>query len=102
VPFRAPWPVRTIAKLFLKNKFLNQTLTPGFQIPASAKSIVYPDENKTLEAALEHLRLATARCKGEPHRADHPLFDKLPRDDWDRFNFRHAEMHMSFVQPATA
>jgi hypothetical protein len=85
--------------LFLKKKFLYQTLTPGFQIPESAKSTVYPDDAKSLDDALAHLRTSVARCKQEDHRADHPLFDKISREDWDLFNFRHAEMHMSFVKP---
>ena len=33
---------------------------------------------------------------------DHPLFDDLSQVEWDRFSLRHAEMHMSFVQPQTA
>jgi hypothetical protein len=98
LPFRAPWLFRTIGKLFLKKKFLHQSLPPGFQIPDDAKSTVYPDDAKSLDDALEHLRTSIARCKQEDHRADHPLFDKISREDWDLFNLRHAEMHMSFVK----
>ena len=100
LPFKAPWPMRVIGKLFLKNKFLNQPLPPGFSIPESAKPTVYPDETKTVDVALEHLRRAIARCKSETQRASHPLFDNLSQDEWDRFSLRHAEMHMSFSQPA--
>lgn len=100
--FKVPWPMRVVAKLFLKNKLLNSPLSPGFQIPDSVKPAVYPQETVSLEAALGHLRQAVARCKSEPHRAGHPLLDDLSREEWDKFSLRHAEMHMSFVQPQTA
>lgn len=100
--FKVPWPLRVIGKMFLKNKFLNNSLSPGFQIPKSVKPKVHPQETVTVEAALDHLSQAVARCKREPHRADHPLFDYLSREEWDRFSLRHAEMHMSFAQPQTA
>jgi len=99
LPFRAPWPMRVICKLFLKRKFLDETLSPGFQIPASAKAKVYPQESKTLEAAMDHLRHAIERCKNEPERALHGALDELSTEEWDRFSLRHAEMHMSFARP---
>ena len=100
LPFKAPWPMRVVGKLFLKNKFLNGALPPGFQIPDSARPVVYPDEAITVEASLEHLRRAIARCRNEPGRASHPLLDNLSQDEWDRFSLRHAELHMSFIRPA--
>lgn len=102
VPLRAPFYLRTMAKLFMKKKLLNGPLTPGFQIPDSAKPAIYPREDKSLEDALAHLRRGVERCKNESARANHPLFDTLSREDWDKWNLRHAEMHMSFVLPATA
>lgn len=101
VPFTLQWPIRFIGKMFLKNKFLNNSLSPGYQIPNSAKPKVYPQETITVEAALDHLRRAVARCKSETHRVKHPLLDDLSAEEWDRFGLRHAEMHMSFVQPQT-
>ena len=101
IPIRAPWPMRTFAKLFLKKKLLNGGIDPGFQIPDSAKAAVYPNESKTLDEALDHLRYAVNRCKTEPTRGNHPLFDTIAPEEWDLWNLRHAEMHMSFVLPAS-
>lgn len=38
--------------------------------------------------------------KSDPSRALHPWFDELSTGEWDQFNLRHAELHMSFVHPA--
>lgn len=102
IPFKAPWMLRTAAKLFMKKKLLAEPLSPGFQIPGNAKPVLYPQAEKTLEEGLDHLRRAVARCKSETTCANHPLFDTISRAEWDQWNFRHAEMHMSFVLPASA
>lgn len=101
VPFRAPWAMRTFAKIFLKKKFLSATLPAGFKIPAPAKQRFQPDESVELDAQLQALRQAVDRVKTESKRAIHPFFDELSREDWDRFNLRHAELHLSFIRPAT-
>ncbi len=101
VDFRAPWIMRFVAKLFFKNKFLNQTLSPGFQIPDSAKAQLVPADSISLEDALNHFRQAIDRCKNETERAPNALFDQMTRDESDRFHLRHAEMHMSFVKPSS-
>jgi len=99
VDMRAPWLMRVVAKLFLKKKFLNQTLTPGYQLPESAKAQFVPSESVSLEDALTHFRHAIGRCKSETQRAPNVLLGHLTREESDRFHLRHAEMHMSFVKP---
>lgn len=94
-----PWPVRIIGRLFLKGRFLNKTLPAGFQIPQAAAATFAPDDHAALEASLDRFRQVVARCKTEKQRARHPLFGRLDRPEWDRFNLRHAELHMSFVVP---
>ena len=102
MPFTAPLPLRIIGKLFLKSKFLNKTLPAGFDIPKSAEAEArfQPNESVVVDEELEGLRRAIDRCKLESERATHPLFGQLTRDQWDKFNLRHAELHMSFVKPA--
>ena len=100
IPFKAPLPLRLVAKLFLKKKLLRGPLDPGFKIPDNAKPVLYPKEEKGLEEGLEHLRRAVARCQSETNRASHPLFDTVTCEEWDKWNLRHAEMHLSFVLPA--
>ena len=100
IPFKAPWFMRLLAKMLLKKKLLAGPLSPGYQIPDNAKPTIYPKEEKSLEEGLEHIRTAVARCKSEKARASHPLFDTISPAEWDQWNLRHAEMHMSFVLPA--
>ena len=97
VSFQAPWPMRLMGKLFMKSKFLDQAIPPGFDIPENARSQFAPSESISLEEGLDALRRGISRCQQEPERAPHPFFGRLTRDEWDRFNLRHAEMHMSFA-----
>ncbi len=100
IGFKMPWPMRVIGTFFFKNKMLNVELPPGFKIGKSSKAQFYPHDDISLEDGLNHLRKAIERCKSDPTRAMHPLFGNLSCEEWDKFSFRHAEMHMSFVVPA--
>ncbi len=100
VSFRANWPTRVIAKSFLKNKFLNKSLPAGFKIPGTAKKQFEPEQSLDLNEQAAALRKAIARVKSDKTRAAHPFFDQLSAEQWDQFNLRHAELHMSFVRPA--
>lgn len=100
VSFRASWHVRVLAKTFLKKRFLHQKLSPGFKIPGSAKKQFEPEESLDLNEQAEALREAIGRVKSDKSRAQHPFFDQLSTQQWDQFNLRHAELHMSFVKPS--
>ena len=97
--FQVSLPMRIVGSLFFKGKFLNQTLPAGFKIGKQVEPKFLPDEGVTIEEGLDHLRRAIARCQQESTRATHPLFGNLSTGDWDKFNLRHAEMHMSFAVP---
>ena len=99
--FKMPWIMKTMARLLMKNKMLNNTLSPGFKIPESDKAKFEPSPTITTEEGLDALRAAIERCKSEEKRAPHPAFGQLSREDYDKFNQRHAELHMSFAVPAS-
>lgn len=92
--FKLPAPVRFLMSLFMKRKFLTKSIPAGFK--STAKFI--PDETST-EDGLTALREAVARQKQESKRVPHPGFGKLTNKEWEDFNLRHAEMHMSFIVP---
>ncbi len=92
-----PLPVRLFARLLMKNRFLNRGVPAGFKIPKSGVRQFEPDADVTVSEALDHLCRAVDRCKTESSRADHPVFGKITREEWDKFNLRHAELHMSFA-----
>ena len=48
--------------------------------------------------ALAEFRTTIERVKSESKRTVHPIFGSLTHEEWDSFNLRHAEMHMSFVK----
>lgn len=93
VDFTLPAPLRWVMRLLMKKKFTTQALPPGFK--STAKFI--PDAEVSLEDALADLRRAIKRQQTESKRIDHPAFGKFTREEWDQFNLRHAEMHMSFL-----
>lgn len=93
------FPVRMFGGLFLKGRFLNHTLPSGFTFPGGSQSPFAPAADTTTQAGLDALRRACQRCRTEKQRSFHPLFGRLDTPEWDRFNLRHAELHMSFVVP---
>ena len=96
-PFSFPAPLQWVMRILMKKKFLSKTLTPGFKLPKSAGRL-QPEET-TVEEGLAELRIAVERTKTESQRAPHGGFGKIPNDECDQFQLRHAEMHMSFVVP---
>jgi len=93
--FMMPAPARWLMSLLMKKKFLTKTIPPGFK---TSKELV-ASENTTLEESLSDLRRAVERQKNESNRAIHPGFGRISRDEWNQFNLRHAEEHMSFIVP---
>ena len=76
---------------------LNGTLSPGFKIPKKGEAQFSPDPSVSTEEGLASLRAAIERSQTETSRAEHPAFGELTREEWDKFNLRHAELHMSFA-----
>ena len=53
------------------------------------------------EEGLADLHAAVARLKRESHRAKHPMFGDLSKEQWDKVHLKHANLHMSFLIPAS-
>ncbi|MBI5759683.1 MAG: DUF1569 domain-containing protein [Planctomycetales bacterium] len=92
--FMLPAPVRWLMSLMMKQKFLTKPIPPGFKSPDS----FVPGET-SIKEGLSALRAAIERQNRETKRALHPGFGQFTNDEWNQFNLRHAEMHMSFVVP---
>jgi hypothetical protein len=92
------WPSRMLAGL-CKGRYLNRTHSGGRPFMDGDPSKLAPDADCELEQALEGLRVAARRCDNQKQRGQHPLLGRLDRLSWDRYNLRHAELHMSFVVP---
>jgi hypothetical protein len=94
-----PAPVRLVGGFFMKGRLLNKTLPVGYRFPGGSEERLAPDPDIDVETALEKFRQACHRCMSERQRSLHPLLGRLDRAEWDRFNLRHAELHMSYVVP---
>ena len=97
-----PWIMKKVFGLIMnKEKMLNNPLPPGFKIPKKGQAQFSPDPSTSTEDGISALRAAIERCQNEASRAEHPAFGELTREEWDKFHLRHAELHMSFVKPAS-
>ena len=93
------WPIRLLVKTFMKKRFLNKPMPAGFKIPRKLEGKFIPDESTDAREALEELRAAVERVQSAPKFAMHVMLGEMTAEEWEKFNLRHAEAHMSFVVP---
>jgi hypothetical protein len=43
----------------------------------------------------------TTASSAESHRAGHPMFGEITREEWDTIHLNHANLHMSFLVSAS-
>ena len=96
-PFKLPWPTGLLMRTFMKKRFLTKPLPSGFKIPQKHSDQFVPADDTDLSQAIEHLESEIARCQETIQCAPHPVLGNLTSAEWEQFNLRHAEMHMSFV-----
>jgi hypothetical protein len=94
-----PGALRLLIRLFFKRRFLNKTMSPGFQLPASAATMLPPAT--TWDEGLQNIRRAIGRLKTETRRCPHPAIGALDQDEWVQLHCRHSELHLSFLISAT-
>ena len=107
-PIKPPWISRLIGFVFrpvLKKWLLESGMPAGIPhkgIPIIGRSkeasSQVADASITTEEGLAEWRSAVERYRLADALFPHPLFGNT-REDWDRFNLRHAELHLSFVIP---
>lgn len=94
-PESFPWFIKAMARPF-KKKLISGPMPAGITMPGALAKAVLPEPTST-EAGLANLHAAVARLKQEPHRAAHPVFGQLSKDEWDTVHLNHANLHMSFL-----
>ena len=97
--YRAAFPIRFVARTFLKKRLLNEPMSPGFKLPKSQEALL-PDNSRPVDQAIEEFRKAVSRFEREEPTAEHPALGKLTPAEWVQLHLRHCELHMSFVKPA--
>lgn len=100
-PAPAPLPIRLIGKL-LRSSVLTKPMRAGFKIPGVLRDAA-PPEDVTWNAAREYLDAMVARVEaGERMEQPSPAFGPMVHEEWLQLHCRHAEMHFSFMHPASA
>lgn len=96
-PTRPPLPKRLLFRLF-KNRFVKHPMPAGIQLPKPTAAALVAAPQTTTQEGLIALRDSIRRLQTDSRRAAHPAFGKLSHDEWDQINFRHAELHLSFIE----
>lgn len=100
VPITVPWWIKPILRM-MKGKILRDLPPAGYRLRPAARQALVPPADTTVERGLQLLREAMRRWKEDPTRQPSPFLGKLTNEEWDLLQMRHAELHMSFVKPAS-
>ena len=95
-PFQVPWVFRTVGP-WIKKRIIERPMKPGFRLPKSAAE--YLPQETDAAAGIARLEQAIERYRRAPELKRHVFFGVMTREEYDQLNFRHAEMHLSFVVP---
>ncbi|MBI3837414.1 MAG: DUF1569 domain-containing protein [Planctomycetia bacterium] len=95
--FKPSLPVRLIGPFF-KKRTLTRPMSPGFTLPKNAAALL-PAPVSVAEG-LAKLEKSIARQQQTRDRKPNPVFGPMTAEEWDQLNFRHAEMHLSFIVSA--
>ncbi|MFN0132169.1 MAG: DUF1569 domain-containing protein [Phycisphaerales bacterium] len=96
-PLKPPWFIRLILKL-QKNKYLNKGLPAGVKIPKVPGGTLGTEPLST-DDGLARLKAAFSRIDREAPTKPNVIFGPLCHDEWKRLQLRHAELHLSFLDP---
>jgi hypothetical protein len=98
-PFKPSWLIRMVGPL-IKKRFLSRPIKPGFKLPPNATAML-PEATDTGEG-VAILERAIQRLQRAGNRKPHPVFGRMTDQEWDRFQFLHSAMHLSFIVPEAA
>ena len=99
--FNVPWWLKAVGRVYLWRKLVYGPFPAGFILPRSTREKIVFKEDTSYEDGMAMLQSGIQRLRSEPQRIVHPVTGPLTREQWDRFHLTHAEMHMSFLLPAT-
>jgi hypothetical protein len=97
-PVRVPWLVRVLFGRLILRRALRRGFPAGFRWKGANAAASDPGPTDAA-AGLEHLRRSVARLRTETQRSPSPLFGKLSAEEWEQLHLRHAELHLSFLDP---
>lgn len=96
--FSAPTPVRVIFSL-LRPVILRKPFPAGIALKGESATLI-PGASITMEHGLAEFRAQILRVhEGQRITVPSPIFGRLSHDQWARLHCRHAELHLSFLEP---
>ncbi|HEV3301893.1 MAG TPA: DUF1569 domain-containing protein [Planctomycetaceae bacterium] len=95
---RFPWPLRITLRL-VRTRIIGTPMKPGYRVPENVAVLLRPDPHVGLRESLWKLRSAAIRFQDASAFPPHPAFGALTRDEYRSLALRHAELHLSFVEP---
>jgi hypothetical protein len=95
---RFPWPLR-IALRLVRKRIIGSPMKPGYGVPENVAVLLRPEPHVELRESLWKLRSAAMRFQDASAFPPHPAFGVLTRDEYRALALRHAELHLSFVEP---
>jgi Protein of unknown function (DUF1569) len=90
-----PWFIRAMGRIF-KKRLIGGPMPAGMNMPDKIAKAVMPEPTST-DVGLANLHAAVSRLKLAPHRAAHPVFGKVSKEEWNTMHLKHASLHMSFL-----
>ncbi len=96
---KLPWPVRVMGRVLKALKVHRRTIKPGLKLPPRVEREFVPPPGVELAAAKRHLLDEIAVAQERPMSHPSPLFGRMSHADWVALHCRHAELHLSFIQP---
>jgi len=97
-PLHPPFFIRWILK-FQKKKYLTGQMRAGVKIP-NVENGTLGTESASTDQALPRYCAAMQHLAREIPEKPNVIFGRLTHDEWIQLSLRHAELHLSFLQPA--
>jgi hypothetical protein len=97
-PERFPWAQR-IALRLVRKRIIAHPMMPGYNVPENVAALLRPETTAGLRESLWKLRSAAIRFQATSNFPPHPAFGMLTRDEYHSLALRHAELHLSFIEP---
>jgi hypothetical protein len=95
--FSSPWWIRLLGRM-VKRRILTKGMSAGFQFRGEMAPTLTPPPT-SWEDGVQEFRQAIQRLKTEAKRLPSPFLGEMTREEWDQLHCRHAELHLSFLQP---
>ncbi|MEM9915968.1 MAG: DUF1569 domain-containing protein [Planctomycetota bacterium] len=101
IDLKIPLPMKLLGRIMKKFGMHTKPMNPGIKPPAKVAAAFAPDPDITLEQAKQKLRDEVAYANEHGMHHPSPLFGQMTPEECIQMNCRHAELHFSFIRPAS-